>query len=371
MDAPPPSLPGPRRWRHPRALLSVATLFVLGLFAGFLATVDLVCLRGLWAAGSGQASPVGAPVSRTHAVAFHVAFGAAVVSYVSASLREPGAVPQGWVEGDDEGNALLLRLAEEGTVAVVVGGVEEGVKGGLCSSPSSSVATAGVGAGTGASSGEAGVAAEGRREGAPVEVKRSTGGARWCKHCTHAKPPRAHHCRSCRACVLRMDHHCLWLDTCVGHHNHKAFFCFLGWTSVALCDATYILGRTLGMATLVRRSETRPGSLDVVMYLHAGQMSSVVTALVLGVGLAVGVGFLCLWHTHLLGANRTTIEMHEGVRVTRRDGTRKTKADYENPYDLGGWLANAKEVLGPNPLTWMIPTASHGDGIHWGRRRST
>jgi len=30
------------------------------------------------------------------------------------------------------------------------------------------------------------------------------------------KPKRAHHCRICRKCVFRMDHHCNWINNCVG-----------------------------------------------------------------------------------------------------------------------------------------------------------
>lgn len=68
-----------------------------------------------------------------------------------------------------------------------------------------------------------------------VEVKKLTGGPRYCRTCrgecdSYActarvcvpipkadtalsliaayKPPRAHHCRKCKTCVLKMDHHC-------------------------------------------------------------------------------------------------------------------------------------------------------------------
>ncbi|KDO48796.1 hypothetical protein CISIN_1g0237332mg, partial [Citrus sinensis] len=47
---------------------------------------------------------------------------------------------------------------------------------------------------------------------------------RQCDKCSAYKPPRAHHCKVCRRCVLRMDHHCLWINNCVGHWNYKAFF---------------------------------------------------------------------------------------------------------------------------------------------------
>ncbi|ANQ08281.1 Palmitoyltransferase [Plasmodium coatneyi] len=49
-----------------------------------------------------------------------------------------------------------------------------------------------------------------------------------CDKCNFlVRPERAHHCRSCKRCVLKMDHHCPWIGTCVGERNLKFFFLFL------------------------------------------------------------------------------------------------------------------------------------------------
>lgn len=48
-----------------------------------------------------------------------------------------------------------------------------------------------------------------------------------CTRCETYRPPRAHHCRICQRCIRRMDHHCPWINNCVGERNQKYFIQFL------------------------------------------------------------------------------------------------------------------------------------------------
>lgn len=41
------------------------------------------------------------------------------------------------------------------------------------------------------------------------------------------RPLRARHCRDCRRCVRRYDHHCPWMENCVGERNHPLFVAYL------------------------------------------------------------------------------------------------------------------------------------------------
>ncbi|XP_047487275.1 palmitoyltransferase ZDHHC6-like [Penaeus chinensis] len=63
----------------------------------------------------------------------------------------------------------------------------------------------------------------------------------YCSTCEGYKAPRAHHCRKCGQCVLKMDHHCPWINNCVGHRNHGSFTLFLLHAVLGCAQATVIL----------------------------------------------------------------------------------------------------------------------------------
>lgn len=48
-----------------------------------------------------------------------------------------------------------------------------------------------------------------------------------CADCEVVRTDRSRHCSICNRCVERFDHHCPWINNCVGLNNHGVFMSFL------------------------------------------------------------------------------------------------------------------------------------------------
>ncbi|GLT79187.1 hypothetical protein SLA2020_506840 [Shorea laevis] len=184
------------------------------------------------------------------------------------------------------------------------------------------------------------------------EIKRKGGDLRYCQKCSHFKPPRAHHCRVCKRCVLRMDHHCIWINNCVGHANYKIFFIFIVF---AVISCIYSLVLLVG-------SLTNDSQDDEQQTADSFRTVYVISGLLL-VPLTITLSVLLGWHIYLILQNKTTIEYHEGVRAMWL--AEKGGNVYKHPYDLGTY-ENLTTVLGPNILCWLCPTSTHiGSGLRF------
>merc|ERR1712232_1241335 len=63
-------------------------------------------------------------------------------------------------------------------------------------------------------------------------------GFNWCSTCKIVRPPRASHCADCDNCVMRFDHHCPFVNNCVGQRNYVFF---MGFTTSVCCLAIWVL----------------------------------------------------------------------------------------------------------------------------------
>lgn len=64
------------------------------------------------------------------------------------------------------------------------------------------------------------------------------------------RPPRTFHCPACKRCVFKQDHHCVWVNSCVGAGNAKFFVQFLGYTML-YCAFYFVMSVGLGAIRLL------------------------------------------------------------------------------------------------------------------------
>lgn len=174
---------------------------------------------------------------------------------------------------------------------------------------------------------------------------------RRCNKCVTYKPPRAHHCRVCRRCVLRMDHHCLWINNCVGYWNYKAFFILVLYATIASIYSSVMI-----ISCSFQKNWNFSGRIPMkIFFVVSGAMMF---------GLSITFGTLLGWHIYLMSCNMTTIENYEGIRAAWL--ARKSGHSYRHPFNLSVYK-NITSVLGPNILKWLCPTAvSHlKDGMSY------
>jgi palmitoyltransferase ZDHHC9/14/18 len=96
---------------------------------------------------------------------------------------------------------------------------------------------------------------------------------KFCEVCRIFRPPRTSHCHVCNNCVLKFDHHCMWLGTCIGKNNYHTFFYFVSslWLEIiltlALCFKNLDLHRELsGENGFFNSFKAYPFTFIIILY---------------------------------------------------------------------------------------------------------
>ncbi|KAB1998811.1 hypothetical protein ERO13_D12G104800v2 [Gossypium hirsutum] len=160
---------------------------------------------------------------------------------------------------------------------------------------------------------------------------------RYCWKCNQFKPPRCHHCSVCGRCVLKMDHHCVWVVNCVGALNYKYFLLFLFYTFLETSLVTLAL---FSHFLAFFSDEEIPGT--------TATLATTFLSFVLNLAFALSVFGFLIMHVSLVSANTTTIEAYE----------KKTTPKWR--YDLGR-KKNFEQVFGTDKRYWFIPAYSDED----------
>lgn len=141
---------------------------------------------------------------------------------------------------------------------------------------------------------------------------------RYCFSCHLYKPDMAYHCRVCGTCVYNFDHHCPYVDRCIGRNNYRTFMSFLVYATLAT-----FTGFVMTLITVVVIDNQR----------KASERWPWIILSVLALVIAIFMGRFLIKHIILIHQGRTTMEK---VIYKRRVEEAK-KNDWprpSDPYDL-------------------------------------
>lgn len=148
---------------------------------------------------------------------------------------------------------------------------------------------------------------------------------RYCEICDQPKPPRTHHCRKCKICIHRMDHHCIWINNCVGYKNHKYFLLFLTYLIITGCISLY------------------PSIYAIACSFNSKELKVMDTVL---------IGIVCLECVFFI----VIASMLLKDQIYNLMGNQSSIEKFNRKYGLDmGRLKNLEQVLGTNKLLWLVP----------------
>ena len=165
----------------------------------------------------------------------------------------------------------------------------------------------------------------------------------YCYKCNMKRPLRCHHCRQCGKCVLVYDHHCSFINNCIGHRNFKAFCVFM---------FSWIFNAIVNLFVLIH----------ALIYVHLGFLKLSIFAFSLVFFLAIGFFVVpqFIQQVLLMIHNSTFVDVEQNK--INSEIFHKHHAIYFPRFDLGNIEMNIAERIGHSPILWFIPTPNTEKG---------
>mmetsp|Transcript_24930 Transcript_24930/g.44873 ORF Transcript_24930/g.44873 Transcript_24930/m.44873 type:complete len:442 (-) Transcript_24930:3560-4885(-) len=190
-----------------------------------------------------------------------------------------------------------------------------------------------------------------------------------CNKCQHERPPRSHHCKVCKMCVLEFDHHCPWVNNCIGYNNYREFILLLVYMVWGCTYGCCLLGSEFYRMMLkhfelygfnIMGPAHGTGLLDLpppwVLWRQYHAKGKIDEDIVLRAAfpfmlfIAAAMLFILVPHVKLIRAGYTTVEHlscpgGDSKVDTKGNGSTPDPCFLKNPFDHGP-KKNVKRIMG-------------------------
>ncbi|XP_076459064.1 palmitoyltransferase ZDHHC6-like [Babylonia areolata] len=177
----------------------------------------------------------------------------------------------------------------------------------------------------------------------------------FCDCCQGYKAPRSHHCRKCERCVMKMDHHCPWINTCCGHLNQANFCLFLFFAVCGCILALCVLLPSIYKSVYFDHY-VRSGQEEGLVYLERPVMLVIMFSVGLSIGALIAISVLFYMQMKIILKNQTGIEGWIIDKAHDRERG-ETEGPFVYPYNLG-WYQNLRQVF-------TLSMRPRSDGYIW------
>eukprot|EP01060_Flectonema_neradi_P021206 TRINITY_DN2873_c0_g2_i1.p1 TRINITY_DN2873_c0_g2~~TRINITY_DN2873_c0_g2_i1.p1 ORF type:complete len:340 (+),score=46.68 TRINITY_DN2873_c0_g2_i1:46-1020(+) len=158
-----------------------------------------------------------------------------------------------------------------------------------------------------------------------------------CRVCVTRQPMRTKHCNTCNRCIYTFDHHCWWINNCVGGKNKPTFMLFL-LAQAALCFQSAhfcLLSITI--------------SLNYYSVVNVVLMVSCLLA-------GFSVTKLLFFHLKMVLCNKTSLEFlrPDQCLYLHSSTTLPSCCQQRHNFFSKGVLANLRDFLFTKPIEWSV-----------------
>lgn len=113
----------------------------------------------------------------------------------------------------------------------------------------------------------------------------------FCVTCMTRRPLRSKHCKQCKRCTAKHDHHCPWVDNCVGINNHRHFVLYV---------LTMAAGVVIFDWLVLQYLNVLPHPADETCIVLSAELCAVLNSDPFTIDLAIWASLQLVWVTMLL-----------------------------------------------------------------------